>query len=65
MKVKLLFGDNVFNATWQDKTFSNEMAALEFVRKHRDKIQGINGYIVDVPMMSHFEIMDLLKRGYE
>lgn len=65
MKVKLLFGDNVLTATWQDKTFSDEMSAMEFIRKHRDKIQGINGSIEDVSSMSHFEIMRLLKEGYK
>lgn len=63
MKAKLLFGDNVFSATWQDKTFSDEMAALEFIRKHRDKIVGINGIVGYVKTMNHFEIMRLLKEG--
>lgn len=65
MKVKLLFGDYCATATWQDKKFSDEMAAMEFIRKHRDKIYGINGSFVDVPRTSHFLIMDLLKEGYK
>lgn len=65
MRVKLLFGNNVLAATWQDKTFSDEMSALEFIRKHRDKIHGINGTIAGVPTMNHFEIVDLLKEGYK
>jgi hypothetical protein len=48
-----------------DKTESDEMTALEFIRKHRDKIYGINGSFVDVPRTSHFLIMDLLKEGYK
>ena len=63
MKVKLLFGDNVLTATWQDKTFSDEMAALEFIRKHRDKILGINGFVECSKTLNHFEIMRLLKEG--
>ena len=66
MKVKLLFGDDVSTATWQDKKFSDEMDASEFIRKHRDKILGIgiNGHFMGVKTMYHFEIMRLLKEGY-
>ena len=60
MKVNLLFGNDIFTATWQKKRFSDEMAALEFIRKHRNKIYGINGYIRG--QFSHFEIIDILRR---
>jgi hypothetical protein len=36
------------------------MAALEFIRKHRNKIYGING--VTGGPFSHFEIIDILRR---
>ena len=65
MKANLLFGDYVVSATWQKKKFPDEMAAWEFIRKHRDKIHGINGTIGGVPKMSQFKIMDLLKEGYK
>jgi hypothetical protein len=60
MKVNLLFGDDILTATWQKKGFSDEMAALEFIRKHRNKIYGING--VTGGPFSHFEIIDILRR---
>jgi hypothetical protein len=45
-----------------DKDIRNalEMAALEFIRKHRNKIYGING--VTGGPFSHFEIIDILRR---
>jgi hypothetical protein len=48
-----------------DKTESDEMTALEFIRKHRDKIIGINGFVNSVKTMNHFEIMHLLKEEYK
>ena len=62
MKVNLLFGDDIFTATWQKKGFSDEMAALEFIRKHRNKVYGINGTIIDGSTISHFKIINLLRR---
>lgn len=61
MKVNLLFGDDIFTATWQKKKFSDEMAALEFIRKHRNKIYGINDTMIDGSTISHFEIIDILR----
>lgn len=63
MKVNLLFGNNFFTATWQTKTFSDETVAMEFIRKHRDKIHGINGNVIGAKTFSHFEIMDMLRKG--
>lgn len=60
MKVNLLFGNDIFSATWQKKSFSDEMAALNFIRMHRNKIYGINGYTGGP--FSHFEIIDILRR---
>ena len=62
MKVNLLFGDDIITATWQKKGFSDEMAVLEFIRKHRNEIYGINGTMVDASTISHFEIIDILRR---
>ena len=63
MKTRILFGDNLFKATWQDKSFKDIMAALEFVRKHSDKVQGINGEIIPeyAKPLNHFDIMTLLE----
>ena len=62
MKINLLYGVDVFNAEWQDKSFKDEMSALEFIRKHRLKIHGINYHICNAELLSHFEIMDLIRK---
>jgi hypothetical protein len=62
MKIKLLYGDDVFNAEWQDKSFKDEISALEFIRKHASKIHGINCHICNTKLLSHFEIIDLIRK---
>ncbi len=61
IKVNICFGDNILESKWQTKTFSDEMSALEFIRKHRARIFGINDYFGDVAILTPFEIMDLIK----
>jgi len=61
MIVNLLFGNNIFSATWQKKTFSDEMAALEFIRKHKNKIYGINDFMEPASQLCHFEIIKMLR----
>ncbi len=62
MKVNLLFGNDIFSAKWQKKGFSDELEALEFIRKHRNEIYGINDEITGpISQFSHFEIIDLLR----
>ena len=61
IKVNICFGDDIIASKWQTKTFSNEMSALEFIRKHRTRIFGINDYFGDVAILTPFEIMDLIR----
>lgn len=62
IKVNLLFGADVLTSTWQLKTFSDEMAALQFIRGHRNQIYGINDSIENVSALTHFEILDLIRK---
>ncbi len=48
MTVNLLFGNSFYDACvaeWQKKTFSDEKAAFDFIKKHQHKIYGINGKV--------------------
>lgn len=60
MKVKILFG-KPFNMTWQDKSFKDENAVIEWCRRNADKIGCINDYRTNFKKLSHFEIMDALR----
>ncbi len=65
LEVWLKWGENILGAEWQKKNFKDETAALEFIRKHTDKIFGINGALVFVPAKNHFEIIDYIRSKSE
>ena len=63
-KVSIMYGEDLYKATWQNKSFADEMAALQFVRMHAEKVWGINGNIFlgnSARILTHFEIMDALR----
>ena len=60
IKIKVLFGKDVFNATWQDKTFKDEMAAVEWCRRNSLSIWCINDFRTQGRPVPHFEIMDAI-----
>ncbi len=63
VKVKVLWGNDLYNSTWQDKSFKDEMAALQFLRMHTDKIYGVNSTMFHsgIASITHFELMDAIK----
>lgn len=63
IKVKVMYGE-LFNTNWQDKSFQDETAAIEWCRRNWKKIGCINDYRTNFQQLSHFEIMDAL-RGVE
>ena len=63
LKVKILFG-KPFEMSWQEKSFKDENAAIEWCRRNSSKIGCINNYRTVFQNISHFEIMDAL-RGVE
>lgn len=60
IKVKIMFGEP-FNTTWQDKSFKDEMSAMEWCRKHYEKIGCINDYRTFFQLIGHYDIMDALR----
>lgn len=62
-KVSIMYGEDLYKANWQDKSFADEMTALQFVRMHADKVWGVNGNIFgnSARVLTHFEIMDALR----
>ena len=59
IKVKVLYGE-LLNTSWQDKSFKDENAAIEWCRKNYRNIGCINDYRTGFEPISHFEIMDAL-----
>ena len=62
-KVKILYGKGA-DSSWQEKSFKDDMAAIEWCRRNYEKIVMINDYRTFNQQISHFEIMDAL-RGIE
>lgn len=48
-------------SSWQDKTFKDEMSAIEWCRKNYKNIGVINNYRTLGQQISHFEIMDAIR----
>ena len=63
MTIDVLFGNNFIVAEWQKKSFDNEIKAIEWIRKNHSKIWTINDYQTFGLNISHFEIMDAIKRN--
>ena len=63
MECTILWGENIIDTTWQTKNFKDETAAVEWIRKHTDKVQGINNVIIPEALkpLNHFLIVDLLR----
>ena len=59
IKFKVLFG-RMFETEWQDKSFKDEIKAIEWCRKNYSKIGCINDYRTGFQPISHFEIMDAI-----
>ena len=60
IKIKILYGE-LFNTQWQEKSFKDETAAIEWCRRNYKKIGCINDYRTGFKAISHFEIMDALR----
>ncbi len=60
IKIKVLFSQ-LFNSEWQDKSFKDENAAMEWCRRNSAKIGCINDYRTGFKPISHFEIMDAIR----
>ncbi len=60
IRIKVLYG-SLFNTTWQDKTFKDETACIEWCRKNHAKIGCINDYRTTFQPISHFDIRDAIR----
>lgn len=57
IKIKVLYG----TLSWQDKSFKDENACIEWCRKNYAKIGCINDYRTRFHPISHFEIRDAIR----
>ena len=46
----------------QDKSFKDEISCIEWCRKNHENIMSINGHYTFGELLSHFDIMDILRR---
>ena len=60
LKVTIFYG-TLGNMTYQEKSFQDENAAIEWCRRNYKKIGCINDYRTCFQQPSHFEIMDALR----
>ena len=61
IKVNIGWGKDYMSYDLQEKTFKDEMSAVEWCRKNYQKIQHINFHTTLGQQISHFEIMDYLR----
>ena len=61
VEVKILYGSNAFDTTWQTKKFKDETSCIEWCRLHHKNICCINDYRTVFQPISHFDIMDALR----
>ena len=60
LKVRILYG-KPFESSWQEKSFKDETAAMEWCRRNAEKICCINDYRTMCLPVSQYEIMDALR----
>lgn len=60
IKLEILYGE-LFNSSWQTKSFKDETAAIEWCRRNAAKIGCINDYRTFFRPVSHFEVMDAIR----
>lgn len=60
VKITVLFGD-FLNTTYQEKTFKDEEACIEWCRRNHQKIGCINDYRTGFRPVSHFEIIGAIR----
>lgn len=60
IKIKVMYGE-WFNTTWQNKSFKDEMACIEWCRRNYAKIGCINDYRTCFEPISHFDVMNALR----
>ena len=46
----------------QKKVFKDEITCIEWVRKNCDKITSINGYLTYKQILTHFDIIGLIRK---
>lgn len=61
MKATILYGDNLLDATYQEKTFKDRDKFIEWCRIHHKNIWSINGHSTHGVAFSHFELIDMLE----
>jgi len=61
LKLKVLYGSSALDTEWQDKSFKDENAAIEWCRRNYAKIACVNDYRTFFQQVSHFEIMDAIR----
>lgn len=59
IKLTVMYG-TLGSCTWQEKSFKDEMAAIEWCRKNYKKIGCINEYRTGFKEISHYDVMDAI-----
>lgn len=60
IKLEILYGE-LFNSSWQTKSFKDEAAAIEWCRRNANRIICINNYRTCLKPISHYQVMDAIR----
>lgn len=61
MKATVLYGDNLMDATYQEKSYKDRDKFIQWLRVHHKKIWNINGHSTHGWQISHFDLIDMLE----
>ena len=61
MKATILYGDNLMDATYQEKSYKDRDKFIQWCRIHHKKIWMINGHSTLGLPFSLFELIDMLE----
>ena len=61
IKATITYGDSIFSATEQLKTFENLETAIAWCKRNYQKIHAINGVFTYCEMPSYFDLVGALE----
>lgn len=60
VKITVMYG-KPFETTWQEKSFKDKNACVEWCRRNSEKIGCINNYRTGFRPISHYDVEDAIR----
>ena len=61
IKVTVLYGDNILDSSYQEKSFKNEVSYVNWCTKNHEKILSINGHQTYQLPVNSFDLLGFIK----